>query len=185
MLTRCRVQLQGDRILEVSRLELMLEDASIKLSSVASSLKTASARAILMAMIEGERDPLKLAEMPKGRMRRKIPDLAQALTGDFTDHHAQLARAILGRLEMVEAALVQLDETIRAACQPWAHELELLQTIPGVGEKVAQVIIAETGGDMSKFPTASHLCSWAGRCPPCTSPRANAAPRDIATAASG
>lgn len=165
MLTRYRVQLQGDRIREVSRLELMLEDASIKLSSVASSLKTASARAILMAMIEGERDPLKLAEMAKGRMRRKIPDLAQALTGDFTEHHAQMARAILGRLEMVEAALAQLDETIRAACQPWAHELDLLQTIPGVGEKVAQVIIAETGGDMSKFPTASHLCSWAGLCP--------------------
>lgn len=165
MLTRYRVQLNADRIRELTRLELMLEDASIKLSSVVSSLKTVSARAMLMAMIEGERDPLKLADMAQGRMRSKIPDLAQALVGDFTDHHAQLARAILGRLDMVEAAMAELEDVIRSACQPWAHELELLQTIPGVGEKVAQVIIAETGGDMSKFPTASHLCSWAGLCP--------------------
>ena len=128
-------------------------------------MKTVSARAMLMAMIEGERDPLKLAEMARGRMRSKIPDLAQALAGDFTEHHAQMARAILARLEMVDAAIAELEAVIRVACQPWAHQIELLRTMPGVGEKVAQVIIAETGADMSRFPTASHLCSWAGLCP--------------------
>jgi transposase len=143
----------------------MLEDASIKLSSVASSLKTVSARAILTAMINGETDPLRLADMAKGRMRRKIPDLAQALTGTFDAHHAQLARSMLRRLELVESALAELDAVIAAACQPWQHQIDLLQTIPGVGPKVAQVIVAETGADMSRFPSAAHLAAWAGLAP--------------------
>lgn len=165
MLTRYRVQLMGDRTREITRLELMLEDASIKLSTVASSLSTVSARVILAAMIAGERDPMVLAEMAKGRMRSKIPDLAQALEGRFEARHARLARSILDRLDQVEAHLVELDETIREACAPWAHEVELLQTIPGVGERVAQVIVAETGADMSRFPSAAHLASWAGLAP--------------------
>lgn len=165
MLTRYRVQLQGDRIRELTRLELMLEDASIKLSSVASSLKTVSARAILTAMIDGETNPLVLADMAKGRMRAKIPDLAQALEGNFDAHHAYLARAIMDRLSRVEASLAELEAVIAVECEPWAHEIELLMTIPGVGAKVAQVFIAETGGDMSKFPTAAHLASWVGLAP--------------------
>lgn len=165
MLTRYRVQLMGDRTREAVRLELMLEDASIKLSAVASKLTTVSARVILAAMIEGESDPLVLAQMAKGRMRSKIPELTQALDGHFDAHHARLARAILGRLDAVEAALVDLDDAIRVEVEPWAHQVELLQTIPGVGEKVAQVIIAETGADMSRFPTAAHLTSWAGLAP--------------------
>ena len=165
MLTRYRVQLMGDRTREITRLELMLEDASIKLSTVASSLSTVSARVILTAMIDRERDPLVLADLAKGRMRSKIPDLAQALEGHFEARHARLARSILDRLDQVEAHLVELDETIREACAPWAHEIELLQTIPGVGERVAQVIVAETGADMSRFPSAAHLASWAGLAP--------------------
>ena len=157
MMTRYRTQLHGDRTREIVRLELMLEDASIKLSTVASSLKTVSARAILAAMIDGETDPLVLAEMAKGRMRKKIPDLAQALEGHFDAHHAQLARSILDRLDRVEQDMVELDVAIEAGCSSWGHQIELLQTIPGVGPKVAQVIIAETGGDMSKFPSAAHL----------------------------
>src|SRR5688500_11371157 len=102
MLTRYRMQLMGDRRREIVRLELMLEDASIKLSSVASSLKTVSARAMLTAMIAGEDDPVRLAALARGRMRRKIPELEQALTGHFDTHHAQLARSILRRLELVE-----------------------------------------------------------------------------------
>src|SRR4051794_2064729 len=143
MLTRYRVQLIGDRTRESIRLELMLEDASIKLSSVASSLTTVSARAMLAAMIDGERDPLVLANLAKGKMRAKIPDLAQALEGNFDTHHARLAGSILHRLDLVERALAELDAVIAAECQPWAHQIELLQTIPGVGEKVAQVIVAE------------------------------------------
>jgi transposase len=165
MLTRSRVQLIADRAREIVRLELMLEDASIKLSSVASSLKTVSARAILTAMINGESDPLRLADMAKGRMRRKIPDLAQALTGHFDANHTRLARSMLRRLDLVEQALVELDAVIVAACRPWQHQIELLQTIPGVGPKVAETIVAETGGDMTRFPTAAHLAAWAGVAP--------------------
>ena len=165
MLTRYREQLMGDRTREIVRLELMLEDASIKLSSVVSSLKTVSARAMLTAMIDGEQDPLVLADMAKGKLRRKIPDLAQALTGHFDANHARLARSMLRRLDLVEQALAELDAVIVDACQPWQHQIELLQTIPGVGPKVAQVIIAETGGDMARFPTAAHLAAWAGLAP--------------------
>jgi transposase len=165
MLTRYRVQLMGDRTREAIRLELMLEDASIKLSAVASSLTTVSARAMLAAMIDGERDPRVLADLAKGKMRAKIPALTEALTGSFDDHHARMARAILRRLELVEEALVELDDVIATASRPWAHQLELLQTIPGVGEKVAQVILAETGGDMSRFPSTAHLAAWAGVAP--------------------
>jgi transposase len=165
MLTRYRDQLMGDRAREIVRLELMLEDASIKLSSVVSSLKTVSARAMLTAMIDGEADPLVLAELAKGKLRRKIPDLAQALTGHFDANHAQLARSMLRRLDLVEQALAELEAVITDACRPWAHQIELLQTIPGVGPKVAQVIIAETGGDMARFPTDADLAAWAGLAP--------------------
>src|SRR5215216_7106938 len=165
MLTRYREQLMGDRTRELVRLELMLEDASIKLSSVVSSLKTISARAMLTAMIDGEQDPLVLADLAKGKLRRKMPELAQALTGHFDANHARLARSMLRRLELVEQALVELDAVIAEACRPWQHQIELLQTIPGVGPKVAQVIIAETGGDMARFPTPAHLAAWAGLAP--------------------
>jgi transposase len=165
MLTRYRVQLMGDRTREITRLELMLEDASIKLSSVAASLSSVSARAMLNALIAGERDPAVLADLAKTRMRRKIPALTEALTGHFDDGHAQLARSMLHRLDLVEEALAELDAVLARACRPWAHQLELLQTIPGVGEKVAQVILAETGGDMSRFPSAAHLAAWAGLAP--------------------
>jgi transposase len=165
MLTRYREQLMGDRTRELVRLELMLEDASIKLSSVVSSLKTISARAMLTAMIDGEADPLVLADLAKGKLRRKIPDLAQALTGHFDANHARLARSMLRRLELVEQALAELDAVLVDAFRPWQHQIELLQTIPGVGPKVAQVIIAETGGDMSRFPTAAHLAAWVGLAP--------------------
>ncbi len=165
MLTRYRQQLMGDRTREATRLELMLEDASIKLSSVASSLTTVSARAMLGALIAGERDPRALAQLAKGRMRVEIPELTEALTGHFDAGHAQLARAILDRLDRVEAALAELDAVLEAAFAPWARQLELLQTIPGVGPRVAQVTIAETGADMSRFPSAAHLAAWAGLAP--------------------
>src|SRR4029453_6335736 len=132
MLTRYRTQLMGDRAREIGRVESMLGDAPIKLSPVASSLKTVSARAMLTAMIEGETNPLTLANLAKGRMRRKIPDLAQALTGTFDTQHAQLASSMLRRLELVEQALAELNAVIVEACRPWQRQIELLQTIPGV-----------------------------------------------------
>jgi transposase len=94
-----------------------------------------------------------------------LPDLAEALTGHFDDHHALLVGAMLHRLDHVETALAELDVMIAAAMTPWAHQLELLQTIPGVGLKTAQVIVAETGGDMGQFPTAAQLAAWAGGAP--------------------
>jgi transposase len=90
---------------------------------------------MLTALIDGERDPQVLAELAKGKMRAKIPQLTEALTGSFDDHHARMARAILRRLELVEGALAELDAVIAEACRPWAHQLELLRTIPGVGER--------------------------------------------------
>ena len=165
MLTRYRVQLMGDRTREITRLELMLEDASVKLSAVAASLTSVSARAMLGALIAGESDPQVLAELAKGKMRRKIPALTEALCGHFDAGHAQLARSMLARIEAVETALGELNAVLAQAFAPWAHQLELLQSIPGVGEKVAQVIIAETGADMSRFPTPEHLASWAGVAP--------------------
>jgi transposase len=116
-------------------------------------------------MIDGENDPRMLAGLAKGKLRGKLPALTEALTGSFDEHHAQLARAILDRLDLVENALAELDDVIADAFRPWRHQLNLLCTIPGVGVKVAQVIIAETGGDVSRFPTAAHLVSWAGLAP--------------------
>jgi transposase len=164
-LTRYRVQLMGDRTRDAVRLERLLEDASIKLSAVASSVTTLSAREMLAQLVAGNTDAVAMADLAHGKMRRKLPDLAEALTGHFDDHHALLVGAMLHRLEHVETALAELDVMIAAAMEPWSHQLELLQTIPGVGLKTAQVIIAETGGDMAQFPTAAHLAAWAGVAP--------------------
>lgn len=157
MLTRYREQLQGDRTRETVRLELMLEDASIKLSTVASSLNTVSARVMLAAMVEGETDARVLAEMAKGRMRSKIPDLAQALEGHFNAHHAQLARSILERMDRVRQALAEVDATMEVACEPWAHQLELLQTIRGGMEAPAWC----TMGSVGTAPSPGRAL-WAG-----------------------
>jgi transposase len=106
-----------------------------------------------------------IASLPRSPAARRRWDLAQALTGTFDAHHAQLARSMLQRLELVEQALAELDAVIVEACRPWQHQIELLQTIPGVGETVAQVIVAETGADMSRFSSAAHLAAWAGLAP--------------------
>jgi transposase len=164
-LTRYRVQLMGDRTRDATRLERLLEDASIKLSVVASSVTTLSARQMLAELVAGNRDAAAMADLAHGKMRRKLPDLAEALTGHFDEHHALLVGAMLHRLEHVNAALSELDARIDAAMTPWAHQVELLQTIPGVGIKTAQVIVAETGADMSRFPSAAHLAAWAGVAP--------------------
>ena len=153
----------GDRTREAMRLELMLGDASLKLSSVASSLTTVSARAMLGALIDGERDPRMLAQLAKSRMRVKVPALTEALIGHFDGNHARLARAILDRLDRVE---LRWPIWMRCSRKPSPRgRLQLQQTIPGVGPRVAQVIIAETGADMSRFPSAAHLAAWTGVAP--------------------
>jgi transposase len=164
-LTRYRATLATERTREAQRLEKELEDAGIKLSSVATDILGVSGRAMLAALIEGERDVHVLAEMAKSRMRPKIPQLVQALTGNFGEHHAFLCRIHLERIDQLSAAILELSVRIEEQMRPFTHQLEQLQTIPGVGPATAEVIIAETGGDMTRFRTAGNLASWAGLCP--------------------
>ena len=150
---------------EVQRLEKLLEDAGIKLSSVASDITGVSGRAMLEALICGERDPVVLADLAKRRMRSKIPELTEALTGRFSEHHGFLARVHLDLIDQHSKALAELDARIEVMIEPFRYARDLLVSIPGISIVVADVVIAETGGDMIRFPTAGHLASWAGTCP--------------------
>jgi transposase len=164
-LTRYRATLVAERTREAQRLEKELEDAGIKLSSVATDILGVSGRAMLKALIDGEDDAAALAEMAKGRMRSKIPALVEALTGNFGEHHAFLCRLHLERIDQLSAAIEELSARVEEKMRPFSGSLDRLETIPGVGRRVAEVIIAETGGDMSRFPAAANLVSWAGDCP--------------------
>ncbi|MFE5586121.1 IS110 family transposase [Kitasatospora sp. NPDC056531] len=164
-LTRARTHTTRERGQIVQRLEKLLEDTGIKLAAVASDIMGVSGRAMLEALISGERDPQVLAEMAKRRLRHKIPELVEALTGRFREHHAFLARLYLDQYDQLTGAIQQLDERIEAAMAPFRPALDLLDTIPGINKATAEVIIAETGGDMSRFTSAKNLASWAGVCP--------------------
>jgi transposase len=164
-LTRYRTAVTQDRTREVQRLHAVLEDAGIKLSCVATDILGVSGRAMLSALISGQRDPEVLADLARARLRTKRAALVEALTGRFSDHHALLCTAMLARIDAASATIATLDAEIGAAMAPFRHALARLITIPGVGPKAAEVIIAETGGDMSRFPTAGALSSWAGVCP--------------------
>src|SRR5512132_623966 len=155
------------RTIEIQRLEKLLEDTGIKLSAVASNIVGVSGRAMLEALIAGERDPVVLADLAKQRLRHKIPELTVALRGRFTDHHAFIVRLYLDRLDAHAADIARLDERIEEAIAPFRCARELLMSIPGWSQIVADVFIAETGADMSVFPTAEHLASWAGVVPGC------------------
>jgi transposase len=166
VLTRYRKRQADVRASEIARLEKVLQDAGIKLTSVASKVLTQSGRAMIEALIAGERDPRALAGLAKGKLRPKIPQLAAALDGHFGAHHALVAARILVHLDFLDAAIEQLDAQIadRVATdfQPAAR---LLREVPGIDRAAAEVIIAETGADMSRFPSPAHLASWAGLCP--------------------
>jgi transposase len=164
-LTRRRAALLADRTREKQRCEKLLEDAGVKLSVVASDVFGVSGRDMLAALIAGQRDPGALAELARGRMRSKKTELADALVGRFDDHHAFCCRQILDHIDTINAQLAALDARITAETAPYGDTIELLRTIPGVDRRVAEVIVAETGADMSRFPTAAHLASWAGLCP--------------------
>ncbi|RSM93729.1 IS110 family transposase [Streptomyces sp. WAC 01325] len=164
-LTRYRTEVIRERTREAQRLEKLLEDAGIKLSAVVSDLLGKSARAMLEALIAGERNPEVLAEMALASMRTKRQILAQALTGQFTEHHAFLARIMLDRIDAVRATEARLSEEIARQLAPFRRQIELLITIPGVSTRSAEMILAEIGADMSRFQTAAHLASWAGMCP--------------------
>ncbi|MGH9054330.1 MAG: IS110 family transposase [Acidimicrobiales bacterium] len=164
-LTRTRTMLTRARGQEVQRLEKLLEDAGIKLSSVASDISGVSGRAMLEALVAGERDPVVLADLAKRRMRSKIPQLTEALTGRFGEHHGFLARLHLDLIDQHSKAIAELDARIEVMIEPFRRARDLLVSIPGISTVVADVVIAETGGDMTRFPTAGHLASWAGTCP--------------------
>jgi transposase len=164
-LTRTRSTLTHDRSREIQRLEKLLEDSGIKLSSVASDITGVSGRAMLEALIDGVRDPTELADLAKRRMRSKIPALTEALTGRFSAHHAFLTRMHLDLIDNYTGALEELTTRIEVVMEPFRAARDLIVTIPGISTYVADVIIAETGADMSRFPTAGPLASWAGTCP--------------------
>ena len=166
-LTRARTAVTRDRSRQVQRIEKVLEDAGIKLSSVASDIMGVSGRLMLAALIAGHGEPAGIAQLAQRGMRSKIPALTEALTGRFTDHHGFLVSMHLRLIDEYSHTLAALDERIAEAITPLAPARELLISIPGFSTTVAEVFLAETGADMSVFPTAAHLASWAGTAPGC------------------
>jgi len=159
--TRYRADLVAARTAEKQRVEKLLEDAQIKLSVVASDIFGVSGRAMLAALIAGERDPKVLAQLARARMRAKLSLLEEAFTGHFSDQHAFLLAKMLGRVDALDADLAELDAKLAELITPFAHAVDRLDEIPGVGQLAAHLLVAELGADMTRFPTAGHLVSWA------------------------
>ena len=164
-LTRYRVQQVRDQARETNRLCKVLEDAGVKLTTVVSDVMGVSGRAMLAALMQGTTDPVVLADLARGRLRTKLPALQRALQGRFRPHHAFLLRQILSKIDFLEETVAQLTEEIDARVRPFAAMLAALDTIPGIDRIAAISIVAETGGDMQRFPSAAHLCSWGAVCP--------------------
>jgi transposase len=163
--SRYRKKLIEQRTAEGQRLSKTLEDAGIKIDSVASRLLGKSGRAMIEALIAGERNPGRLADLAKGLLRRKADELLLACDGRFTAAHAQMCRLHLDAHDHLTAKIAELDALIAAAAAPFEAIITRLQTIPGVGRRTAEVIVAETGGDMARFATAARLAAWAGLAP--------------------
>jgi len=159
--TRYRIDLVGVRTAEKQRVEKLLEDAQIKLSVVASDIFGVSGREMMAALVGGQTNPKVLAQLARGRMRVKIGALEEAFTGHFTDHHGFLLATMLTRIDALDADIAALEHKIEEMVAPFALAVEKLDEIPGVGVTGAHVILAEIGVDMSRFPTAAYLASWA------------------------
>lgn len=164
-LTRYRRALIEERTREANRLHKVLEDAGIKLASVASDVLGVSGRAILAALVDGTTEPAMLADLARGVLRKKLPALRQALMGRFRAHHGFLVAQILAHLDYLDELIATVSGQVEIAIAPFAEELARLDTIPGINRRTAEVVIAEIGADMSVFPSARHLASWAGLCP--------------------
>jgi transposase len=166
-LIRYRTSLVQERTREINRVQKVLEDANVKLASVATNVMGVSGRQMLGAIIAGEQDPEALAEMAKGRLRAKIPELERALSGRVRASHRLLLRLHLEHIDDLNSKIENLNEEIDRLMRPFDEEeqQERLDAIPGVGRDVAQVILAELGVDMSRFPSAAHAASWAGLAP--------------------
>ncbi|MET7721026.1 MULTISPECIES: IS110 family transposase [Streptomyces] len=164
-LTRYRTETVRDRARDVNRLAMFLEDAGIKLSSVVSDITGRSARAMLDALVAGEREPRVLADLALGSLQGKVPLLTRALTGSFSEHHAFMVASMLRAVDEADDRIARLSEEVNRQLQPLRQQVDLLITIPGISLTLAQVLIAEVGVDMGRFVTAGHLASWAGVCP--------------------
>jgi transposase len=164
-LLRYRTTLVRERAQEVTRVHKVLESANLKLAAVATDVLGVSGRRMLEAIAGGEGAPAGLAELAKGRLRAKRPQLRLALEGRVRAHHRVLLRALLAHIDFLEEALAALDAEVEHALAPFASELALLETIPGVGRTAAAILLAELGADLRAFPSAKHLASWAGVCP--------------------
>jgi len=164
-LTRYRVSLAQEENRIANRVQKVLEDANLKLASVASDPLGVSGRAILKAILAGEEDTERLAEMSKGILRKKIPDLRLALEGRVTEHHRFLLQELLDHQEFLEKKMAEVEAEIEKRMRPFAAEVERLDTIPGVDRVTAWSLVAEVGVRMEQFPSAGHLASWAGLCP--------------------
>ncbi|MGB9920727.1 MAG: IS110 family transposase [Moorellales bacterium] len=164
-LVRYRRSLIEERTREANRLQKVLEGANIKLSSVASDILGASGRAMLEALVRGEANAEMLAGLAKGRLKEKHGELKQALRGLVGPHQRMLIAAQLEHIEFLERQIARLSEEIAGRMRPFEEELALLDTVPGVGRRLAEEILAETGTNMERFPTAAHLSSWAGMAP--------------------
>ncbi len=164
-LTRYRRVLIQERTREAQRLHKMLEDAGIKLASVATDILGVSGRAMLEALVHGTTDPTALAELARGRLRAKLPVLQQALTGRFRRHHAFLVSELLAHLDYLEEAIERLNERVEEQLRPFAEAVAPLDAIPGVDQRTIEAVVAEIGVDMCPFPSDRHLTSWTGICP--------------------
>jgi transposase len=164
-LTRYRKAILQDRTREANRLHKVLEDAGVKLPTVASDVLGVSRRAMLTALVAGTTDPTVLADLARGRLRAKLPRLRQALTGRFRGHHAFLVSELLAHLDYLDETILTLGAAIEGHLAPLATALARLQTIPGVKQRTVEALVAEIGVDMTRFPTTGHLASWAGLCP--------------------
>ena len=165
LLTRYRRTQIAERKREAQRLHKALEDTGIKLDCVATDILGKSGRAMLDALISGTTDAELLADLARGKLRKRIPALREALQGRFEPVHALLVGSILSHLDFLDEHIAGLSEAIEEQIAPFRSARELLTSIPGVGQRTAEVIIAEIGTDMTAFPTAGHLASWAGQCP--------------------
>ena len=164
-LTRYRKTQVDARAREIQRLEKVLQDAGIKLTSVASTVWSASSREIIEALIKGERDPMVLAEMAKSRLRAKIPQLTEALAGHFGPHHAVVCRQIIDHIDFLDGSIAALTDEITTRLVPFEAAVTIICSVTAVNRRTAEVIIAETGADMNRFPTPEQLCAWAGVAP--------------------
>ena len=164
-LTRHRTTLVQERARTINRMQNVLEDANIKLASVVTDIRGVSARSMLEALIAGERDLSVMAELARGRMRSKRAELEEALRGHFLPHHSFLLTEHLSHLDYLDEAIDRVSQAIEEHLADEQEAIALLDTIPGVSQRTAEILIAEIGTDMSRFPSAKHLASWAGMCP--------------------